>query len=391
MTSNVPSWQQLFPEYSAFEIFETQLKGLKKSEAHFDQNQKVKKDLYLLQELTKAQELASLIQNNLSSITSVNNDLKAHYFLLHADQDKISDLQQDLEVYREIEKVLNKKIASVREGILTHIEAAPQSDFAAIVKFINDQRKQDKSKTGLETSLDLIRFYSNHIDSDEVANLEKSAQNKGVETTFEGADHLRLAILQDLKKKGHKLYYCSLDQSAIAPDEDGIASPTKQYFVIEKKDDKFRLYMTCDNYYSIESHLNSELDQFSSGLRSYKELYQFLQNLELLAQSKTWDQNAVNIYRQCFDLDRSDCLGRNLPAGSMKLTYRPIDVFESKFAAEWALAAKNQKYFVTTTAFWKSVGQGLFLGLKIAALLSTIAIAGQYASSYFQASNTKSK
>ncbi len=391
MISNVPSWQQLFPECSAFEIFEAQLKGLKKSEAHFDENQKVKKDLYLLGELTKAQELASLIQNNLSSITSVNNDLKAHYFLLHADHDKISDLRQDLDEYRKIEKVLHKKIATVRQGILAHIEENPKSDFAAIVKFVGDQREGAKSKTGLETSLDLIRFYSNQINSDEVSDLEKSAQNKGIETTFEGADHLRMSILQDLKKKGHKLYYCALDQTAIASDQDNITSPAKQHFVIEKIDDKFRLYMTCDNYYSIESHLNSELDQFSSGLRSYKELYHFLQNLELLAQSTKWDQNAVNIYRQCFDIDRSDCLGKELSAGSMKLTYRPIDVFESKFAAEWALAAKNHKYFVTTTAFWKSVGQGLFLGLKIAALLSTIVVAGQYASSYFQGTAAKSK
>lgn len=345
----VQNWDTIFPQSSAFEILRAQLSSAEKSLQYYDSSKDVKKDSYLLTELSKIQKLAYLVEDRLKILADTPNDPSALDFLVNGKVLQIPTLKKGLLIFQELKKVVGSKVDQVNSQYDALASEVKDHQFRSLLNNVKQFSKDDSSQYGSccgAMALKVVDFFSKYIDENQLVDFQALKDLQALKTNnievlekFEkGASSLHSEIKKDLRKGQHKLYYCILD-NALFKDVGGWQHPHYQghSFVIEKtKDDMFRVYQSYSSQYSLKSSLVNELSQHPDGLRSHHELFLFLKGLQQLENAKTWDADVNEAYKKCFAVDHDTFLGESLKKDSLSVRFKSLVVQEEQVSKESA-------------------------------------------------------
>ncbi|MCH9633181.1 MAG: hypothetical protein S4CHLAM6_15340 [Chlamydiae bacterium] len=337
----VQNWDALFPQSSAFEILRGQLSSAEKSLQYYDSSKDIKKDSYLLTELSKIQKLVYLVEDRLKILANTPNEPSVLDFLVNGKVSQIPTLKKGLGIFGELRKLVDSKVGQVNDQYDALASEVKDSQFKSLLNNVKQFSKEESNQYGSccgVMALRVVDFFSKYIDSSQLIDFKslkdlQMLQTNNVEILekFEkGSSSLQAEVKKDLRKGQHKLYYCILD-NALFKEVGGWQHPHYQghSFVIEKtKDDKFRIYQSYSSHYSLKSSLVKELSEHPDGLRSHHELFVFLKGLQQLENAKIWDAEVNETYKKCFAVDHETFLGESLKKDSLSVRYKSLVVEE---------------------------------------------------------------
>lgn len=343
----VQNWNSMFPANNALEIFQHQLIGIKKSIQHYDSSSEIKKDSYILSELSKIKKLTYIIQNHLANLSVNPKDSEAADFLFSGEIKKLSLLQDGLKVFDLLEKAVLSRVEKVDVKFKELSSQVKDRSFKHLLAKIEDFSKDEESIYGSRcgrNALKIIDVFSKYIHPDQLKDfkdLEKleSMASDNVEVLHrfnKGIEKLRLEIAKDLRSGKHKLYYCAFENGRFKQ-SGGWSHPNYpgHSFVIEKTpDDKFRLYQSYVNHFSLKSYVTHQMEKYDDALLSYTEFYPFLKNLQAMDGASEWSMDFNEMYRSAFGVDHKDFLGETIDQNSFKLSYMSVDVLEKEYESE---------------------------------------------------------
>lgn len=343
----VQNWNSMFPAHNALEIFQHQLIGIKKSIQHYDSSSEIRKDSYILSELSKIKKLTYIIQDHLTNLSVNPKDSEAINFLFNGEMKKLSLLQDGLKIFDQLEKAVLSRVEKTDLKFKELFSQVKDPSFKLLLNRVKEFPKDEESIYGSRcgmNALNIINVFSNYIHPDQLKDIKDLEKLEAMKTDnvevlqrfSKGIEKLRLEIAKDLRSGKHKLYYCAFENKRFKQGG-GWSHPNYpgHSFVIEKTpEDKFRLYQSYVNHFSLKSFLNHQMEKYEDGLLSYTEFYPFLKNLQALEGATEWDMDFNEMYKGAFGVDHKDFLGESIDKNSFKLSYMSVDVLEEEFQSE---------------------------------------------------------
>lgn len=400
----VQNWETLFPQSSAYDILKQQLTSAEKSLQSYDASTHLKRDSYLLTELSKIQKLVYLIEDQLSLLNQSPNDPSAINFLVNGKVEQLPSLKAGLKIVNHLTHVIETKIAQINNQFDSLANAVDDEELKQVLHQIRHIKMEEANLYGSQCEYSLrkvLECYSKYFNEDQRRDFETLASQQSAPTnkisyfnSFETkASNLLAEMRKDLRKGNHKLYYCIIENNLFHNKEGG-KSPLYQghAFVIEKtKDDQFRLYQSYDSQYSLKSYMASQLTEKENGLKSYVEFYPFLKALQKLENATAWNHEVNELYRQCFGVDHSTLLSGEVKQGFLTVSYKSMELEKEvslqQEDSDFPLPSKNLQGAQQAIAQWireaasqinpalKSIG----LGSSFGALVSAVALSCIYA------------